>query len=84
MTKMKRAEDFAQRDFEMIELRVPSQVSDLLSALATYYGQNRENMMLNMLMDELDGELRSNEEMGMMISKYLRSKYHFREDGLNG
>jgi hypothetical protein len=79
MAKTKRAEDFSQRDFTMMELRIPSNVHNLLSELATYRGENLENMALNMLLYELDGELHNEDDMGDMIAKYLRQKHNFKE-----
>lgn len=79
MAKTRRAEDFSNRDFVLLELRIPEQIFKMLEDLARYRGQAVDNMALNMLIEELDGELHSNEEMGMMISKHLRGKYQFRE-----
>jgi hypothetical protein len=78
MTRTRRAEDFANRDFTMMELRIPAKVFNLLEELAKYRGQNIENMSLNMLIDELDGELKNDDEMGSTLEKYLREKYQFR------
>ena len=68
--------------FTEISLRIPQQVYQLMEELARYRGESFETMATEMLIEELDGELRNDDEMGQTIAKYLRQKYHFRKDGI--
>jgi hypothetical protein len=79
MTKIDRAEDSSNRGFVHLELCIPASIHGLLKEMAQFYGQDLSNMVLNMVMHEVDGELQNNEEMGPMIAKYLRRKYNFKE-----
>jgi hypothetical protein len=79
LTKSRRAQDFSNHIFALLELRIPANVSGLLEEMAEFYNEDLDDMVLNMVLHELDGELQNNEEMGQMISKHLRSKYNFKE-----